>query len=274
MTPEPAASSGIAELSLVAFMPVAADLVQHVDQSSFLDVLRDALRTLVKFDHFIVFHYQESCAAELIASSFDLTRLRAQMAPYINGLYLLDPFYIAATVGQRRGMFSMREVVPPGFEESEYFRIYYQTVGVIEDARYLIEIAPRRHVEVYLEREPPLGGYASQELERLRAIEPLVRTCVQKHWAWRGISASVHSNSRTPLGQGVRSVIANLGGAVLTAREIDIVELAIKGHSSKSIAHSLEISEGTVINHKRNVYSKLQISSQSQLFHVFLQALY
>lgn len=270
---ETTATSHNTEFTLAGFSALAGAVVLHVDQADFLSALRDALLSIVPFDNYIVYHYEENCAAELIDTNLNAPKLREQMKPYVSGLYQLDPFYIAGTNGSR-GFFSMQEVAPEGFTESEFFRMYYQTVGVVEEARFVVEIAPGRMVHVFLEREPPHGGYVLQDMERLRAIEPFVRSCVQKHWSWRGMSASVHSNTRTPLGHGVRSVIAGLAGGVLTAREVDIVDLAIKGHSSKSIAHLLNISEGTVINHKRNVYSKLEISSQSQLFHLFLQALY
>lgn len=271
---EPAPPNRSAELTLANFAALAAEVVQHIDQVDCLGALRNALCRVVDFDNYIVVHYQENCAADLIESNLELAKLRAQMTPYFNGLHMLDPFYIAGSTGRRRGLLTMQEVAPEGFSESEYFRIYYQTVDVVDDVRFVVEVAPGQVIHLFMEREPPHGGYVLQDLERLRAIEPFVRSCVQKHWGWRSMSASVHSDTRTPLGHGVRSVIAGLGGGVLTPREVDIVDLAIKGHSSKSIAHLLDISEGTVINHKRNVYSKLGISSQSQLFHIFLQALY
>lgn len=261
------------ELTWADFAALTGEVIQHIDQPDCLSTLRQALLRATDFDNFIVVHYQTNCAAELVESNLDLTELRRQMTPYFNGVHVLDPFYIAAANG-RRGLLTMHEVAPEGFSESEYFRIYYQTVDVVDDARFVIELAPGQVVQIYLEREPPHGGYVLQEIDRLRAIEPFVRNCVQKHWGWRNMSASVRSEDRTPLGQGLRSVIANLGNGVLTAREVDIVDLAIKGHSSKSIAHLLAISEGTVINHKRNLYAKLGINSQSQLFHLFLQALY
>ena len=42
-------------------------------------------------------------------------------------------------------------------------------------------------------------------------------------------------------------------------------------HSSDSIARSLGIAVGTVRIHRRNVYAKLQISSQQELVAIFLK---
>jgi DNA-binding CsgD family transcriptional regulator len=48
--------------------------------------------------------------------------------------------------------------------------------------------------------------------------------------------------------------------------------LMLSGCSSKEIARKLEISVETVKVHKKHMYSKLGIKSQSELFSIFLQA--
>jgi DNA-binding NarL/FixJ family response regulator len=45
------------------------------------------------------------------------------------------------------------------------------------------------------------------------------------------------------------------------------------GHSTKSIARELGIAPGTVMVHKRNLFSKLGITSQYELFSRFIDAL-
>jgi DNA-binding CsgD family transcriptional regulator len=58
----------------------------------------------------------------------------------------------------------------------------------------------------------------------------------------------------------------------LTSRETAIVDLVLQGHSSESIGLKLNISTGTVKVHRRNVYRKLGISSQTQLLALYLKA--
>ncbi|MDO0901323.1 response regulator transcription factor, partial [Enterobacter hormaechei] len=66
--------------------------------------------------------------------------------------------------------------------------------------------------------------------------------------------------------------VQQLKGARLTARELDVGRLMLSGCSSKEIARKLEISVETVKVHKKHMYSKLGIKSQSELFSIFLQA--
>jgi len=61
--------------------------------------------------------------------------------------------------------------------------------------------------------------------------------------------------------------------AALTAREREIVALMLQGHSSRSIAEAVAISVGTVKNHRKNIYRKLAVHSQSELFARFLDVI-
>ena len=58
--------------------------------------------------------------------------------------------------------------------------------------------------------------------------------------------------------------------ALLTQRELVIVQGVIAGHSSKEIAEHLHISVRTVDNHKARVYSKLNINSSLALARLFV----
>jgi len=65
----------------------------------------------------------------------------------------------------------------------------------------------------------------------------------------------------------------NFGEHALTQREREITQLLLRGHSSKSIARELGIAPGTVMVHKRNLFAKLGITSQYELFSSFIDAL-
>lgn len=56
----------------------------------------------------------------------------------------------------------------------------------------------------------------------------------------------------------------------LTPRECEVVELILEGKGSPQIAESLFISLGTVKNHRKNIYQKLDIRSQAELFNLLM----
>ena len=67
-----------------------------------------------------------------------------------------------------------------------------------------------------------------------------------------------------------RTVIAQFG-AGLTPREREIVVLVLEGHPSATIAKRLGIGRGTVKNHRRRLYDKLDITTERELFLRYLE---
>jgi DNA-binding CsgD family transcriptional regulator len=57
---------------------------------------------------------------------------------------------------------------------------------------------------------------------------------------------------------------------VLTPREREIVGLALKGFDNGAIARRLGISGQVVRNRRRGIYDKLDITSERELFRLFL----
>lgn len=70
--------------------------------------------------------------------------------------------------------------------------------------------------------------------------------------------------ARAPLA--LEDVIGALHGSLLTPRERDICRLILKGHPTAGIAGILNISPGTIKNHRKRMYLKLDITSERELF--------
>jgi DNA-binding CsgD family transcriptional regulator len=114
--------------------------------------------------------------------------------------------------------------------------------------------------------------FTRHELNRLRLIEPIIRSAMQK--VWDGISGNRLRDARDHgMHQRLTACFENFGETTLTQREREITQLLLRGHSSKSIARELGIAPGTVMVHKRNLFGKLGITSQYQLFSRFIDAL-
>jgi DNA-binding CsgD family transcriptional regulator len=74
----------------------------------------------------------------------------------------------------------------------------------------------------------------------------------------------------TPAPLSPRTLIARFGQG-LTPREQEIVGLVLEGHPSATIAKRLGIGRGTVKNHRRRLYDKLDITSERELFLLYLE---
>ncbi|WP_232059314.1 LuxR C-terminal-related transcriptional regulator [Kineobactrum salinum] len=52
-----------------------------------------------------------------------------------------------------------------------------------------------------------------------------------------------------------------------------MINLVLHGHSTRTLAEKLSISVETVKLHRKHAYAKLEISSQAELFYLFLDSL-
>jgi len=82
---------------------------------------------------------------------------------------------------------------------------------------------------------------------------------------------SVHGGSRCIPAAIAERLADRMTGSVLTARELEVLELIVKGQSNKEIAASLRISEATVKSHINSVLSKLGVTDRTQAATTALQ---
>ncbi len=62
----------------------------------------------------------------------------------------------------------------------------------------------------------------------------------------------------------VAALNAQLARADLSARELEVLRLMAQGHSNKEIANTLGISDQTVKNHVKSIFSKLGVTDRTQ----------
>jgi DNA-binding CsgD family transcriptional regulator len=68
----------------------------------------------------------------------------------------------------------------------------------------------------------------------------------------------------------IERAFQEFGEGILTPREREVTEYTLKGYSADAIGKILNIASGTVRIHRKNIYAKLRISSQGELFSKFI----
>lgn len=71
----------------------------------------------------------------------------------------------------------------------------------------------------------------------------------------------------------LHSALGAFVSSVLTRREQQVIELVPLGHSPRLVAEKQGISAETEKLHRKHAYAKLDISSQAELFYLFVEAL-
>ncbi len=256
--------------NLADFAELAAKLLSAIERRDGLATLRDFIAGCCGIDNFIVYVFDGTNSPQLMATSVPEVRLVGQMTDFVAGLFLLDPFVLAADRG-RSGFLQLREITPEGFFESEFYQHHYRFTDVHDEARFLVPVDHRRMAHVFVERETRSPLFDAAEIATLAAVAPLVKGFVEAHLRWLERVTTERVGSRQAIDLG--AAISGMGDGCLTDRERQVVECMLKGHSAKSTAHLLAIEEGTVTNHKRNIYAKLDVHSAAQLFDLFLRKL-
>jgi DNA-binding CsgD family transcriptional regulator len=230
----------------------------------------EMLLALVVFDYSVTFAYRGNERPIDLFSTFNEEEYHIFVRLYQQGPYLLDPFYSAATL-PKPGIWRMRELAPDRFYASEYYRSYYIQTGLSEEIGFFVPVGDDVTVVVSLMRSETTGAFKSAEHELLRKAAPFVSAILQAHW--RGLSQRFDTRIARQKNSSKTTAARAWANKNLTEREKAIIELVLQGHSSESIGLRLGVATGTVKVHRRNIYRKLGISSQTQLMSHYLDSL-
>lgn len=255
------------------------NIILAIDLPSMPGILVDSIRQIVPFEHAVIFGYPEDRRPVFLFDGFSDAQKISTVSPYLNGSYLVDPFYEACVNGIEPGLYRMRSVAPDEFYEKVGGNPGYVSPCVSDEPGYLSEeigyFAHNEHnayIVLSLMRPHDHPPFSSAEFAWLSRIEPVIRAAMAHFWRDLG-SAETESSTLACLSDYVDRTFISFGEPVLSAREQEVARLILRGHSSGSIAESLGISSGTVKIHRRNLYAKLNISSQSELFSLFIDVL-
>lgn len=232
-------------------------------QPGFAPALEMALAALLPFRIFMGFAYQPGAHPISLAHNMPPALAQTVVGDYIAGPWLLDPFHTAIQGGQSSGILHLRSLAPHGFFRSEYYRHYSRT-GISDEIGFPAQIDAGVAVISIAQTAQP--GFSRAQIRLAERIAPVVSALITAHW---GRAPSREANEAPPLDR----ILTTIAKGLLTAREIEVIALVLKGFSASAIALRLAISEGTVKVHRKNAYRKLGLSGQAALFSRFLAAL-
>ena len=239
---------------------------------AFPPAMADALRIVAPYTYTVIFAYHGNERPLDLFDDFPGSKRRVFVADYQEGPYLLDPFYLAATRPVSPGLYRLRDFAPDRFYQGEYFRSYYEKTGLAEEIGFFVELTGGVMVVLSLMREDRV--FSSREFRALDAFRPVVDACLRRHWASLPARfAPPRRASDSPPKNRIERSFQTFAEGQLTPREREIVEYTLKGHSAEAMGRILGIAPGTVRIHRRNIYAKLRISSQGELFSNFIQTM-
>jgi len=260
-------------MAQVDWLEAAGRVVDAIGTPRFPATLSNALREVAPYDFTVVFGYVGSARPVDLFDDFPKKKRRIFVEDYQEGPYLLDPFFLATTKPVAPGLWRMREIAPDRFYQGEYFRNYYIQTGLAEEVGYFVKLADSVMIVVSLMRAE--RAFSAKEIRSLRDVWPIVGAACRQHW--RDLPELSHERMNTNedhrVQESIERAFQTIGEGILTPRERQVVEYTLKGHSADAVGKILGIAPGTVRIHRRNIYLKLRISSQGELFSEFIRAM-
>lgn len=259
--------------ALVLNPPLIAAMAQAtraLHSDAFSQALLDVITLVTPVDSFAAVGFPSDSLPILLSDITQRTvepEKKGDLDNYIGGAYLLDPFYEAAQEFIPSGLYRLGEVAADDFHSSEYFRLYYRYSNLTDEVGFLLAIKNAGYLHLSLAR---IEHFQEPEVENLRQLTPWLLAVLEQQW--QGVLSN-KPQQQVSLHKQLTEALRNFGSSLLTDRECEVARLLLHGHSSKSMAAKLKISMETIKVHRRNLYNKLDISSQSELFSLFLSSI-
>lgn len=241
--------------------------VEQIGTERFWKQLVLLLHQCLPFDNALaIFYPAEGLPEALEEYDAQPSSKPASMLVYLNGLYLLDPFFQACREGYASGVYRLEEVAPDHFRQSEYFLNYFHDNVLEDEVQFILQLPGAGTLSLSLGAQRLFTG---EETGLMTTLAAWVLPLMQQHWqqSTQRVAAPAEMASQ------IRDALSHFGCGVLSERELEIARLVLRGFSSKAMAERLNISPDTVKVHRRHLYAKLDISSQPELFSLFIQSL-
>jgi len=261
------AASRVHEKQRSELLSRAVDSIGHAD---FLVDLLAYLRFDVPFFGVLLVLLDERKRMHHIYDTVQ-TDYRTNLDMYLDGVYQLDPFYTHFCNNRNSAAMLIRDVAPDRFNLTEYHHRYYRNIELLDEMAIFIDLQDGRFLFFSLSRRALEQRFRRRELETTLCNLPLLASLCRQHFG--SSSYSQESLAGKAEEQRLEYALERFGEPSLTPREHEVAVRILKGHSSKSLAREIDISPETVKIHRRNIYRKLVISSQSELFVKFLNTL-
>lgn len=238
-------------------------LLSTLDQSDFWLRLTRVLAQYLRFDSWVALRFAAQERPLVLAEIAQDDGLPDPLfEDYLNGLYVLDPFFIAARENRVQGLVHLDEVAPDRFKSTEYYQRYFR-LNIVEDEvqfNCLLDDGAMLCLSLGSHRR-----FAPADMALLSVVSQWVVPLMRQRWRHEQRLLAVSQAMPSKANEGFR-----LSNTALSARELEIARLMLSGHSSKGIAQRLGISAETVKVHRKHLYAKLGINSQQELFALFM----
>ena len=249
-----------------ASLDALAKAIAGVGSATHVDSLVDLIGTLVKHDRVTVVRYSATQRPEFVSyRNYSSEMVRK----YLDTYYVHDPFYAHWRKNQKPGIFTLRNTEQQ--KRGPYISEFLGESVITDEVGVLLSDGGDWCMGIFLDRsagkfsrnetaklEDRLNVFAALHALDIQARSPNFRRTAQP--TLPGAQPDEKRNAEIPVSL----------WPSLSDREREVVQLALSGYPTQRIAKKLGIAPGTVKNHRRRIYDKLDITTERELFLQFI----
>ncbi|SEK34047.1 DNA-binding transcriptional regulator, CsgD family [Colwellia chukchiensis] len=243
-------------------------LTQSVGTAAYYQNLKNFLATIITFDELLILQFNRAANTRLLyryATDGNEDSLSGEESwKYLTRLYVLDPFYRLFADKNRSGFFQLSEIAPDEFATS--YSHYFNFLNVVDELGYLFPTDNDRCFHIDISRFGDAQPFSAADKALLSQLYQPLQNLSSMHLT-KLDDTGINNDSN------VENVLVNFGREILTKKEYQVCQLLLQGHSTKAIAAIMAIGYETVKMHKKNIYGKTFLSSQSELLALFIDIL-
>ena len=237
----------------------------------FFSAVVDAIRGQVHVDYPQVWLYHRDLPPRVLYHQIPRHALPSQVDQYLDGPYREDPFYQASMNQPKSKIYRLSRITLGKLEQSTYYRDYYADTGTADEAIYLSKLRGGNVINLSMMRLPEHGEFSEREYEALYLLAEPVSELIKSHSEHDDFA--VTHLIQPGIDHQIDLAFRTFGASLLSPREKDVLEMMLRGYSTDSSADKLGIALETVRRHRKSIYRKLDVSSQTDLFSLFLNAM-
>ncbi|MFT5503834.1 MAG: DNA-binding CsgD family transcriptional regulator [Gammaproteobacteria bacterium] len=256
--------------------------IDHVNSAACAQYLLQAIGKLVTFDMAMSVVYRRHSKPIYVCDTFKTDKAKQGLSNYINNTYVLNPAYSAYCRKLYSGVYRIHELSLENQVNIDHYHSLKIKRMPNEELEYITECWPPNMEEVFIAITLPAdemgeisllrarskGGFSECDIDHLNVHLPMITSIYRQYWIKARCNTSI-DDSVPPIDYLLESVF----DSYLSTRENQVAMLTLKGDSGQDIADELGIGLTTVKTHRKNLYGKLGITTQTELFLLALNTL-
>lgn len=237
----------------------------------FFPALVAAVRGQVAIDYPQVWLYHRDLPPKVLYHEIPKQALPSQVDDYLEGPYREDPFYQASMNQPKSRIYRLSRLTAGKLQDSEYYNEYYADTGTVDEAIFLSRLRGGNVINLSMMRLPAHGAFSEEEYEALYLLAEPLSELIKSHSEHDDFA--VTHLIQPGIDHTIDLAFRTFGESLLSPREKDVLELMLRGYGTDASASRLDIAIETVRRHRKSIYRKLDVSSQTDLFSLFLNAM-